>query len=93
MSLFIIYTDAVIIASIRDAACKWQEVNATIKIIKNGLTLHTSGLPGTNGHELRATVSQHRQLAGCANFLCYAIERITIKHRLIEPDDPIRYGY
>ncbi|AZV37811.1 hypothetical protein [Komagataeibacter xylinus] len=68
-------------------------MNATLKIIKNGLTLHTSGLPGSNGHELHATVSQPRLLAGYENFLCYAIERITIKHRPIEPDDPIRYGY
>ncbi|MGY6770271.1 hypothetical protein OQZ28_11380 [Komagataeibacter sp. NFXK3] len=60
---------------------------------KNGLSLHISGLLDSNGHELRATVSQSRLLAGYENFLCHAIERITIKHRPIEPDTPIRYGY
>ena len=64
-----------------------------ITLIKNGLSLHTSGLLDSNGHELRATVSQSRLLAGCENFLCHAIERITIKHRPIEPDTPIRYSY
>ncbi|MBV1829618.1 hypothetical protein HNW77_14090 [Komagataeibacter sp. AV436] len=60
---------------------------------KNGLRLHTSGLKASNGHELRASVSRPRLLAGCEDFLCYAIERIPAKHRPIEPDDPIRYGY